>query len=395
MTTVTIGPPATGEDFFDRETLLEDIWGAVAKGSVLLAAPRRVGKTSLMLRMRDHPPEDYAVLYIEAEDFSAPEELVTDLIVKTVKAQPKSKQLLRGILSAIAARLEEFEVWEIRLKLRDELRTHWKEKGKQAVEEILSLAPKCLLLIDELSIMLHELGSDPKGRQEAVELLHWLRGLRQDFSGRLSMVLGSSVGIGRIAAHLGASRTLNDLRQLEVGPFDFLTAKEFARSLLTSRGLRVDNETLEALLSQVETYIPIFIQIMADALSKEARNRRMAASPELVRWCYEERIHGPEFRTHFEDYYERLNRYYTLNEARASKRILRDLAISDQGITRPALYDAVRHELGPSREPEEFDLLLAALENDFYITVGSSDEKVKFHNKWLRDWWRRHHGLGS
>ena len=40
-------------------------------------------------------------------------------IVKTVKAQPKSKQLLRGILSAIAARLEEFEVWEIRLKLQN------------------------------------------------------------------------------------------------------------------------------------------------------------------------------------------------------------------------------------------------------------------------------------
>jgi len=395
MTTVTIGPPATGEDFFDRETLLEDIWAAVEKGSVLLAAPRRVGKTSMMLRMRDHPPEDYVVLYIEAEDFSAPEELVTDLIVKTVKAQPKSKQLLRGILSAIAARLEEFEIWEIRLKLRDELRTHWKEKGRQAVEEILSLAPKCLLLIDELSIMLHELGSDPTGRQEAVELLHWMRGLRQDFSGRLSMVLGSSVGIGRIAAHLGASRTLNDLRQLEVGPFDFLTAKGFARSLLTSRGLQVDNNTLEALLSQVETYIPIFIQIMADALSKEARNRKIAASPELVRWCYEERIHGPEFRTHFEDYYERLNRYYTLDEARAAKRILRDLAMSDQGINRPALYDAVRHELGTSREPEEFDLLLAALENDFYITFGSNDEKFRFHNRWLRDWWRRYHGLGS
>lgn len=56
MASITIGPPATGEDFFDRETLLEDIQGAVSKGSVLLAAPRRVGKTSIMLRIRDKPP---------------------------------------------------------------------------------------------------------------------------------------------------------------------------------------------------------------------------------------------------------------------------------------------------------------------------------------------------
>jgi len=62
MPSITIGPPATGDDFFDRETLLEDLWEAVDEGSVLLAAPRRVGKTSLMLRMRDQSPENWAVL---------------------------------------------------------------------------------------------------------------------------------------------------------------------------------------------------------------------------------------------------------------------------------------------------------------------------------------------
>ncbi|MBI3989957.1 MAG: ATP-binding protein [candidate division NC10 bacterium] len=395
MVSITIGPPATGEDFFDREPLLEDIWEAVSKGSVLLAAPRRVGKTSVMLRMRDNPPEEYMVFYIEAEDFSASEELVTDLMVKIVKVQPKLQRFIKDILSGLASSLEELEVWEIRLKLREHLRGHWKEKGTQAIQEVLSLGPRCLLLIDELSILLHKLGVDPKSLQEATELLHWLRGLRQEFTGRLSMVLGSSVGIGRIAAHLGASRTINDLRQIEVGAFDPLTARQFAESLLESRGLEVDEETLQALLSQVETYIPIFIQIMVDALSKEVRNQKVEASPELIRWCYEERVHGPEFRTHFEDYYERLNRYYTPNEAKAGKRILRDLAISEQGISRSALHDAVMHELGPAGDSEQFDLLLAALENDFYVTVGSREERVKFHNKWLRDWWRRYHGLGS
>jgi hypothetical protein len=395
MTSITIGPPATGEDFFDREILLEDLWGAVGMGSVLLAAPRRVGKTSLMLRMRDQSPENWAVFYIEAEGFSTPEELVADLIVKVVNAQPGLQRFVKGILSGVISRLEELEIWEVRLKLRDHLRGHWKERGTQAIQEVVSVSPHCLLLIDELSILLHQLGAEPEGSQEAVALLHWLRGLRQEFAGRTSMVLGSSVGIGRIAAHLGASRTLNDLRQMEVGPFDLATAQRFAELLLKSRGLEVDEETKLAILSQVETYVPIFIQIMVDALSKEVRNRNVKANPGLVRWCYEERVHGPEFRTYFEDYYERLNRYYTPNEARAAKRILRDLAMSAQGINRSALCDAVIHELGSVGEPEQFDLLLAALENDFYVTVGNMEERVAFHNKWLRDWWRRYHGLGS
>jgi hypothetical protein len=312
-----------------------------------------------------------------------------------VKAQPRLQRFLKGIVSGLISSLDQLEIWEIRLKLREHLRGNWKERGTQAIQEVFSASPRCLLLIDELSILLHELGVNPEGSQQAVELLQWLRGVRQEFAGAISMVLGSSIGIGRIAAHLGASRTLNDLRQIEVAAFDPLTARRFAESLLESRGLHVDDRTMQALLSQVETYIPIFIQIMVDALTKEVRNRKLVASPELIRWCYEERVHGPEFRTHFEDYYERLNRYYTPNEARAAKRILRDLAMFDRGIRRSALFDAVMHEFGPAVESEQFDLLLAALENDFYVTVGNSGDEVRFHNKWLRDWWRRYHGLGS
>jgi len=50
MISITIGPPVTGEEFFDREELLHEIWEILGKGSILLTAPRRVGKTSLVLR---------------------------------------------------------------------------------------------------------------------------------------------------------------------------------------------------------------------------------------------------------------------------------------------------------------------------------------------------------
>ena len=42
-----IGKPAEGEDFFDRERELRQVWDRLETDNVLLLAARRVGKTSL------------------------------------------------------------------------------------------------------------------------------------------------------------------------------------------------------------------------------------------------------------------------------------------------------------------------------------------------------------
>jgi hypothetical protein len=48
------GPSVSGADFFGRERELEQLGSAVKDGNhVLLSAPRRIGKTSLVLRLVD------------------------------------------------------------------------------------------------------------------------------------------------------------------------------------------------------------------------------------------------------------------------------------------------------------------------------------------------------
>ena len=55
-----IGKPAKGEDFFDRERETRRLWDRLDTDNVLLLAPRRVGKTSLMYRLRDRAePEGF------------------------------------------------------------------------------------------------------------------------------------------------------------------------------------------------------------------------------------------------------------------------------------------------------------------------------------------------
>jgi len=48
-----VGPPVTGNDFFGREKEQRDFWRILENDSVLLLAPRRIGKTSLMRRLEE------------------------------------------------------------------------------------------------------------------------------------------------------------------------------------------------------------------------------------------------------------------------------------------------------------------------------------------------------
>jgi len=52
MLHLTVGSPVKGEDYYGRDELIELIWKRLEKNNLLLAAPRRFGKTSIMLNLR-------------------------------------------------------------------------------------------------------------------------------------------------------------------------------------------------------------------------------------------------------------------------------------------------------------------------------------------------------
>ncbi|MFM7204245.1 MAG: hypothetical protein ACKO6N_25985 [Myxococcota bacterium] len=54
-----VGQAVTGPDFFDRPQQIQWIWERISVSNILLTAPRRSGKTSLMFRLRDEPRDGY------------------------------------------------------------------------------------------------------------------------------------------------------------------------------------------------------------------------------------------------------------------------------------------------------------------------------------------------
>jgi len=54
---VIAGSPARDADFWFRKEFREKLWVSLKKHNVLLLAPRRTGKTSVMYRMLDDPKD--------------------------------------------------------------------------------------------------------------------------------------------------------------------------------------------------------------------------------------------------------------------------------------------------------------------------------------------------
>jgi predicted AAA+ superfamily ATPase len=83
MSDFIVGSPARNDDFWFRENFVADLWEALEKHNVLLLAPRRTGKTSVMYHMLDNPKEGWLVIHLNVEDLATPADFVVSLINAT------------------------------------------------------------------------------------------------------------------------------------------------------------------------------------------------------------------------------------------------------------------------------------------------------------------------
>jgi len=387
-----VGPPAVGEAFFNRERLLEKIMGQLKKGSILLVAPRRFGKTSIMFAVRDQLKEENVLaLYLDVEWISEPSDFVTEIIYRLSEAKGKDffdwvKGLPKGFLDSLKTYVDSFEVHGFRLKLRDELRDEWKEKGREILKMMKVFNQEIILLIDELPLMLYNMKNKKVKEDEIRDFLFWLRHLR--IEGGIRVVVGGSIGIDHILKDVEAVASINDLERVFVGPFSREDAEQFIRAVFKNENIEMENDCLRKILEIIGEPIPYFIQILISALIDELRfSKQIKLTPETVEKVYMKRVLGVECRPYFEHYFQRLSIYYTPSEADTAKRLLKDLALKGE-MSKKELF-GLHSGITKKNDYELFNYLMNDLENDFYIKYDEAKGVYKFSTRVLRDLWLR------
>ncbi|HOI13812.1 MAG TPA: hypothetical protein PLG75_08135 [Methanoculleus sp.] len=388
-----VGSPATGDDFIDRERETAFILDTIEKDHVMLVAPRRFGKTSIMRKIeRDFESRHKPCVFLEVESINSPGEFVTDLVTALVEcggAGHKTRifSALEKAFTRLQENIDEIETPVFRAKLRSRLRAEfsndWLGKAKRLDTIFAGIdCPVCIIL-DEFPVAIQNMEAD-----DARKFLHWFRRLRQ-VSPNVRFIVGGSVSIDHVVYGVGGTPVINDFRRVGIGGFEESVAQSVIERVFRGEEWEYSPEIGRAVLDCVgDPCIPYFLMIVLSGLKEEVEISGAPPSSALVERVYNKRILGSEGRHYFEHYSRRLRITYSDEEAKAARAILSRVSAAEP-LPAAIAYDIFRRSTGSESE-DAFRALLAQLNHDFYVTMETPGE-LRFYSKMLRDWWRIYH----
>lgn len=384
-----VGPPVRDSDFFERTSALEELWNLVGREDVLMLAPRRVGKTSLLCRMYDHPKPDWRTLFFTVESATSEKEFVTRLIGEIHSGAQGATSLVgrfKPAVEAILSKLRGVGIGPVQLELAEALGSDWREAGISAIEALRESGQNTLILIDELPLLVDSLLGDrsPEARKRGADFLHWFRALRIQLKaskGQVRFVLTGSIGLSSIVRSVGLSETINDLSTYRLGPLTRSQADRFLQSLGEGGGMTLSEEIRDRMLGYIDWPIPFHLQLLFRELRDFCRRQEIKELALIhVDTAFESLTSRQE--PHLEHWNQRLGRFNRAELALVHA-LLKAAAKDPQGVSESTSVQ-IRRKVEP--QADEF-VVLAELCDEGYLVrdVG----RWRFASSLLRIWWRQ------
>ena len=381
-----LGSPVRQDDFLERKTEIARLWWLVARGSVLMLAPRRVGKTSLLFHLYDYPQDGWRCLFCSVESAATEAEFVGRLLAKILDLEPRGAgwTKLAQTLRKLVAGLETIKAGPIEVTQLIERR--WQDIGEITLRSMAQLKGKNLLLLDEFPIFIGHILQQPDGMNRARLFMNWFREVRNDLALRDSSVrfiLTGSIGLDAVVKQAEMTSTINDLMPFSLGPLSPQLADELLRRLAAGEGVELSEDLRSRILDRISWLIPFYVQLYFGQLAQQVLFYQRDLSPALVDEVYEELL-SSEKRPHFEHWVERLNHPLIIPEERDLVRAILEAAARDpRGINKDTVLQ-LRSSIA-SHLAE--DVILLGLERDGYLV--QQDGRWRFASPLLRDWWSR------
>lgn len=391
MVTNRVGRPVRGDDFFGREQELSQCWESLDSDHLLLLAPRRVGKTSLMLRLKDDAAaQKYEAAYMssaEATDEAAFVQRLYETVGELKAWHGIWQRLSEGSAGRMLKSIQKIDVGGFSVELGGAEREQWALLGEKLLKAIEQQEGKCLLLIDELPIfVLSLLRQDPSG-ERARRFLTWFRGLRQRAAadGGLRWLLAGSIGLDTVAARLNLGDTINDLRIFHLGPFSQEVADALLQELAATYELPLAEEVRGHILRRVGWTIPFYLQL----IFSELRGRCNGVRPAIhnVDAVFDDLLR-PAKKAYFDYWRQRLAEELGKPDAGYALALLNAVAVDENGASRSSLSQVLGQLVRNSEQrKEKLHYLLDVLESDGYIV--DSGQRFLFRSPLLREFWVR------
>ena len=370
-----IGSPVVGEDFFGREVELRKAESLIRDNNLMLAAPRRVGKTSFARRLIDTlSSKGWNTIFIDLEEITSIDHFFNAFYGELVKlpetkAVEKVKAKMKKWLSGV-----ELSTTGLPVKATVKMESSDNNDFKDLADTLNTLDNHTLVVFDELTVLLKSLSEKNDNEQAVRTFLNQFRAMRSATSEKCSWLICSSVGVRNFTTQHNLSDTINDVADFELGAFSDEEATKFVTILVESIGIEVNTKIKRYILDKIGWNIPFFIQLLLSRLP----------TGEITKADVDDAYRHLLQTGSFDTWHERLNIEYSNNKD-VAKLILKYLCVNVDGKTRNEIYNHIYAKI-PSFENDEMGLLLRALMTDGYLVKDG--EQYKFRSPLLRDYWK-------
>ncbi len=390
---LTVGSIARDVNFYDRENAIEDVTEALKSGHVLLVAPRRFGKSSLLYALFDNPLEPWKPVLIDVERATTPVQFVARIIA-TLRTMPWLSEFPQtlGRIGGPLINASYQQIQNAEARIAKHHAHDWAEYFAAVFSSVKADGIPLLLLIDEFPWVLEEL-IGRKERTEAKRLIDALNSVAVA-EAPYRILMAGSANMDSLLHQLGGDFVKSFRKAfspVKLPPMTIPAARELVRIILADNDLYPDEEALEAILDCIGKTMPIpfFLQLLASRIVNAQRPIGAEPTAEDVREIYERDLLGPDSKRFFEPYSSAINRYSDELQLPARK-VLAHLTVSS---ATESDLGAIIRIIYTGASAEDVKRLLGYLENDLYI-VRDEYGKFEFSSKVLRDWWRRQGRLG-
>jgi len=384
-----IGKPVADQNFFGRDAELEELQAITEREHVLLLAPRRVGKTSLLHALVKRVDRDGSAIGVYASVAAATNETqFVQAVLEGIYATKRGRKLKPGVVArtlGLGRGVKSVKIAGSGVDL--ETRTPpWQDDADRAFVTVITSEHPLLILIDELPVLVLALAnSDPSGARVRA-FLQWFRNLRQHPAGasKLRFVLAGSIGLDNVTRRHHLTDTINDLRLWPLGPFEPSAAHEFLGELADSYELTLDHELRDAICRAAEWLIPYHLQVIFGALRDHARATQ--PTTEMLGAVIESLL---DRRTYFSYWDERLHNSLGAPSDSIARALLAICAHVPEGATASAMNQAIAPLVpDPVERGKTLKWIVDVLANDGYLVEQNG--RWRFRSGLIRRYWVRH-----
>lgn len=386
-----VGSTVRGENFYPRHKLVNEIYRKLdASTHLFLAAPRRVGKTSIMRYLEDQPRPNYHFVYVTVEavhdvetffyklwDALAMSKVLSDL-------EKKSKEARDFLISALD-RIKGFGIPFIggSIQLNPSAKSSFQKEFDILLRSLQLEDRKIVFLIDEYPQAVKNI-KDKHGSKLALEFLLLCREQRQCANEHILFMYTGSIGLPAVVKSITSSRVINDLNTIEISPFTKVEAKELCQKILKYDEVEYETGVIDYTIAQLDWLIPFHLQLVVQELIDIYEDEKRILVQADVDKAFQ-RILRVRNNQYFEQYYSRLEMAFPIASTFEQIIILLNKVAVERTISKQDAYELI----GPHLEGDDYERVMESLQFDGYLYYSDEGAYFAFTSELIRRWWAK------